>query len=228
MSIKDFLFPKLCLGCSALGSYICLNCQKKLISIKKDICIYCGHGSYMGLTHPGCKKRNGIDGYVSFYVYNSFMQKIIKHIKYRLVTDVFMEFKQIIQPNIQKKIIFYKQLLKKGLLQPVPLHSIKLKSRGFNQALLIGEFFNTMLELPIVDYFERIKKTVSQAELNEKKERYQNIRGAFKQKSNICIKGRTVIILDDVTTTGFTLLELAKAIKKSGAKKVFGITLAKG
>lgn len=228
MSLKDFLFPKLCLGCNALGSYICINCQQELDLVGKDICIYCERNSYMGFTHPGCKKKNGIDGLTTFYLYNSFMQKMIKHIKYRLVTDVFNEFCQIIQPEVQKKLLFYKQLSINGLLQPVPLYRTKLKSRGFNQALLIGKFFNTILELPIIDYFQRVKNTVPQAGLKEKKDRYQNMRGAFKKKSKTNIKGKMVIIVDDVATTGFTVHEFTKTIKRSGADKVFVITLAKG
>ncbi len=228
MFLKDFLFPKLCLGCNALGSYICINCQQKLEFVEKDSCVYCGRNSYMGFTHPGCKKKNGIDGMISFYHYNLLMQKIIKHIKYRLATDVFKEFCQIIEPKIQKKMLFYKQLSVNGLLQPIPLYSTKQKSRGFNQALLIGKFFNTTLKIPIIDYFERVKNTIPQAQLEQKKERYKNIRGAFKKKYKTNIKDRTIIVIDDVTTSGFTIQEFAKTIKREGVDKVFIITLAKG
>lgn len=182
----------------------------------------------MGLTHSGCKKKKGIDGCISFYEYNSLMQKIIKHIKYRLVTEVFNEFIQIIQPKVQKKLLFYKQISKDGLLQPVPLYSTKLKSRGFNQAVLIGKFFNSTLRFPIIDYFQRIKETLPQAELKQRKKRYINIKGAFKNKSEITIKGKTIVIVDDVITTGYTVLEFAKTIRQSGASKVFVITLARG
>lgn len=228
MSLKDFLFPKLCIGCNALGSYICINCQHKLKFVEKDSCIYCGRNTYMGLTHQGCKKKNGIDGMIIFYHYNFFMQKIIKQIKYRSSTDIFNEFCQIVQPEIQKKLLFYKQISKNGLLQPVPLHRAKLNSRGFNQAFLIGEFFNTILKFPMIDHFERVKNTTSQAELKQRKKRYQNIRGAFKQKIKTNIKGKTIVIVDDVVTTSFTLLELAKRIKQGEAYNVFAIALAKG
>lgn len=228
MTIKDLLFPKLCLGCNALGSYICSDCQKKMNVINKDICLYCGRSSYMGLTHPGCKKKNGIDGVMSFYHYNFFMQKVIKHIKYRLATDVFKEFSQIIQPETSKKLLFYKRLLKNGLLQPVPLHSTKLKLRGFNQALLIGCFFNSILQLPIVNYFKRTRDTVSQTEMKQKKDRYLNIRRAFELNGNINISSKEILVVDDVITTGYTILEFSKALKQHGALKVYAITLAKG
>lgn len=229
MFLKDFLFPKLCLGCQSLGSYICINCQQELKFLEKDNCIYCGKNSYMGLTHPGCKREYGIDGVIAFYVYNSMMQKIIKNIKYRLAIEVFNEFCQIIQPKIQNKLMFYKQLSVNGLLQPVPLYSTKLKSRGFNQALLIGKFFNTTLRIPIVDYFKRVKNTVPQAQLKQRKDRYKNIRGAFDKINNPKIKGKTIVIIDDVTTSSFTIKELGKKIKRAGgAGKVFAITLAKG
>ncbi len=228
MFLKNLLFPKLCLGCNAVGSYICLDCEQKLKVIERNTCIYCGHSSYVGLTHPVCKKENGIEGFVAFYLYNSLMKKIIKHIKYRLATDVFDEFRQIIQPIIQEKLLFYKQIFRNGLLQPVPLHSTKLKLRGFNQALLVGNFFNTILKIPVVDYFERRKKTFAQAEIHNKKDRYHNIKGAFQPKKKTELTGKTVIIVDDVVTSGLTVLELGKAIKRCGAAKIFVIALARG
>lgn len=228
MFLKDFFFPKLCLGCNALGSYICSNCQRKLELIDKDICVYCERGSYMGLTHPGCKKKNGVDGMITFYRYNLFMKKVIKHIKYKLAIDVFKEFCQIIQPEVNKKLIFYKQLSKNGLLQPIPLHSSKQKLRGFNQALLIGRFFNMSLQLPVTDYFKRTKETLPQAEIKQKKDRYLNIKGAFQPHKYAETRGKTIIITDDVITTGYTVLEFSKALKQNGALKVFAIALAKG
>lgn len=182
----------------------------------------------MGITHPGCKRKNGIDGMITFYHYSFFMQKVIKHIKYRLATEVFKEFCQIIQPEVNKKLIFYKQLLTNGLLHPVPLHSTKLKLRGFNQALLIGNFFNTILQLPIINCFKRTKDTISQAEMKEKKDRYLNMRGVFAPNGRIDVYGKEIVVVDDVITTGYTVLEFSKALKQNGATRVFAIALAKG
>ena len=228
MLLKDLFFPKLCLGCGALGSYICLICEQKLKMLKIDTCIYCKRKSYMGLTHPDCKRKNGVDGVIGFYLYNSFMKKIIKNIKYRLATDVFKELCSIIQPKLQKKLMFYKQICKNGLLQPTPLHSTKLKLRGFNQAALIAQFFNTVLQMPIIDYFERVKSTKSQAELKNIKSRYLNVRGAFKFKKNMELSRKPVIVVDDVITSGYTVMELSRTIKRQGVEKVFVVALAKG
>lgn len=226
--LKDLLFPKLCVGCSAIGSYICSVCQDELSPIEYDACIYCEKKSYMGLTHPGCKRKYGIDGAVAFYHYDDFMKKIIKHIKYRLATDVFKDFCSIVQPEMQKKLIFYKQICRNGLLQHVPLHSTKLKSRGFNQALLIAKFFNTILRFPIVDFLERAKATKPQAELKDRKARYVNIKGSFKPKKNAGFFGKSIIVVDDVVTSGNTVMELSRVIKQQGAEKVYVVVLAKG
>lgn len=182
----------------------------------------------MGLTHPGCKKRNGIDGAIAFYYYNGFMQKIIKQIKYRLATDILKEIFQIQQPETQKKLLFYKQLCRNGLIQGVPLFSARQKIRGFNQAVLIGEFISRVLKMSIIDNFERIRPTLPQAEIDQLKKRRLNIRGAFKPKKITAVKGKPVILVDDVITTGFTILELAREVKKAGAMSVYAIALAKG
>jgi len=228
MFFKDLLFPKLCLGCNTLGSYICLKCQEKLRLTYKDICIYCQKSSYMGLTHMICKKTLGIDVAIGFYPYSGILQKVIKHIKYRGATDVWREFCQIIQPKIYEKLLFYKQLVQNGLVQPVPLHSAKMKIRGFNQSLLISNFFNVILKFPVVDYFIRVKNTLPQASLYNKKKRYLNMKSAFMFTQEIPLKGETLVIIDDVITSGSTIFELCKAIKKCGAEKVFTLALARG
>lgn len=225
--IGDIFFPKVCLGCAGLGSYICDDCGKKLQPVKDDICLYCERKSYLGLTHPFCKKTYGIDGFLAFYQYNDFLKKIIKQIKYRLAQDVFYDFRLKIHSEVQEKILFYKHLYSGGVLQPVPLHKSKLNSRGFNQSFLIADFFNFFLNLEIVDWFERKKETLPQAEIKTKKDRYLNIKGAFYPKEKIKPKSK-MIIIDDVVTSGFTVKELAKTAKKAGVSKVYVIALARG
>ena len=97
MFLKDLLFPKFCLGCGFLGAYICTNCKKKLSYIKQDSCLYCGKPSLYGLTHPGCRREKGVDGFLSVFYYNNLLKSVIKSVKYRLATAVFEELCLVVE-----------------------------------------------------------------------------------------------------------------------------------
>lgn len=226
MSILDVIFPKFCLGCGFLGQYLCQNCQKKLKYLNKDTCLYCEKNSYFGLTHPKCLKKNRLDGSLSLFYYNEFFKKIVKNIKYRLALDVWEELKKIIPPDRTEKINLFKKLKKDFFIQPIPLHKERLKERGFNQAQLIADYFNHYLNLPTIDALVRKKSTVSQAQTKTKQLRYGNLMGAFVVKTPV--KNKNIILIDDVITSGATVKEATRALKKAGAQQVFCLTLAKG
>ena len=228
MFLKDLLFPKFCLGCGFLGAYICLNCQKKLNYIKSDFCLYCGKSSLYGFTHPGCRRDFGLDGFMSIFYYNNLLKKIIKSIKYRLAVEVWWELCLVIGPDKLEKIGFYKKNTnRKFFLQPVPLHPGRLAARGFNQAKIISQFFNQFLQIPMGDILLRKKDTFSQAQLKNNQDRYKNIRGAF-AISSPAVADKNFILIDDVVTTGSTLKEAARTLKRADAGRVYAITLAKG
>jgi len=78
MSLKDFLFPKICVGCSYLGAYICPKCQKKLVYVEKEVCFFCKKASSFGLTHYFCQKKFSPQGIMTIFYYNDLLKKIIK------------------------------------------------------------------------------------------------------------------------------------------------------
>lgn len=225
MFLLDLLFPKICVGCGFLGSYICLNCRKKLIYIAKDSCPYCQRPSLYGITHPSCRKRNGLDGSLSLFAYNNFFKKLLSQIKYRGAREILSELFQSIEPKNIDKLTFFTIILRFPVLNPVPLFSQKAKERGFNQAKLVADFFSLLLRLPVSQSLKRIKNTNSQAQIKHIPERSQNMKNAFQVIPPL---GKTYIVVDDVITSGATIMEAALTLKRGGASKVFGLTLAKG
>jgi len=181
------------------------------------------------LTHPGCQRINGIDGFLSLFYYNNFLKKLIKDIKYRLATEVWQELCLVVKPEECDKFKQVKNLLGSDLLlAPVPLHPNKLRARGFNQAKIISLFFNRFLHLPQTEPLLRKKDTRPQAQLKKNLERYLNLRNAFTVLSGSDFSGKKFVLVDDVATTGSTLKEAARALKGAGAKKVYAFVLAKG
>jgi len=113
------------------------------------------------------------------------------------------------------------------IIVPVPLHSKRLKERGFNQSFLLAHQINKKLSLPVIaDDLQRIKWTRPQVELDWR-ERASNVKGAFTLIDNEEIKGKEVLLIDDVYTTGSTVNECARVLKKAGAKKVYVATVAR-
>lgn len=231
MFLKDILFPKFCFGCGLPGMYICKNCEGSFEYIKTQRCFYCKKPSIYNLTHQNCLKKFNIDQVGSVFYYNDFLKKIIKNIKYRYVKEAFDELIKVIDPN---KILFlelYKNISEEILIQPIPLHENKLKKRGFNQSYLIALYLQKFLNFPIVDFLERKKETKNQAEIKSRKERFLNVKGAFQIKKGIdkkILKNKRIILVDDVITTGYTLLEASKTLKKYGVFKIYVFTLAQG
>ncbi len=127
---------------------------------------------------------------------------------------------------IQKE-AFHTVLTKDSVLIPIPLHISKERARGYNHAKLLAMGIAKKLELPLQDCLLRVKKTTSQFALT-KLDRQQNIKNAFVVKKAIDRKYSTIFLVDDVLTSGTTLSEAAKILKKQGVKKVYGITLAHG
>jgi ComF family protein len=113
------------------------------------------------------------------------------------------------------------------LTMPVPLHPKRLRERGFNQSLLLARHVAVQLDTDL-DFLSlrRIKYTSPQTGLG-KEERRKNVRNAFQLMHSEAVKGKTVLLVDDVATTGNTLNECARILKKSGSRDVFCLVLAR-
>lgn len=231
MDFLSLIFPKYCINCKKLGSYLCDDCFSYLSFDTQGICVVCNRASINSLTHPRCVTRYTIDGVFSSISYKGVAKKLIYQFKYKpylsdlnnLLIDLF--FEGIIQNEEFSHI--YQNLKTDPILVPIPLYSSKLKSRGYNQAEILAKGLGEKLNLQVLNCLKRIKKTQSQVGLSQK-ERKENISGAFSPASNILISQYpNIFLIDDVFTTGSTLNEAAKMLKKAGVRKVWGLTLAR-
>lgn len=113
------------------------------------------------------------------------------------------------------------------LLMPVPLHPSRLREREFNQSLLLADRLNRRLRLPLsYDNLIRVRPTQPQTELN-RAARLKNLRRSFVVQRPEEVTGRRILLVDDVLTTGTTVNECAKALRKAGASDVYVGTLAR-
>jgi ComF family protein len=118
--------------------------------------------------------------------------------------------------------------LRNAVVVSVPLAPRKKRQRGFNQAALLAAAFAERCKLPhIADAVAKARKTPSQVEMLTRAARRINLRGAFVVRLPDDIRGKTVLLIDDVITTGATMSEVAATLRRAGAIRVIGIALAK-
>lgn len=223
--ILDFLFPPRCVACGKFGTYLCESCFGKIEFAQRQFCPICGKPSIGGFAHPGCKRPFSLDGALTVANYQSIMHNLISLFKYKpFLTDLQTVFQHILNLTLTKN-----YFTEKFIVAAVPLHWTRKNWRGYNQAEILGkivaEFFNFEFNQEIL---RRIRFTKPQTQL-AREERWENVSGAFALygKTNEKIKGKSILLVDDVWTTGATLKECGKVLKRNGAAKVWAFTLCK-
>ncbi|OGG11724.1 hypothetical protein A2Z00_01295 [Candidatus Gottesmanbacteria bacterium RBG_13_45_10] len=232
MNLLDFVFPKRCVGCGKLGRYFCDRCSSiiRIIELNEAICPICEKPAVDGMTHPRCETRYSLDGLTSFFRYDGVIKKAIKTIKYRFVSDLANEFVALVP---EASIISLSKLLNstslRPLVIPIPLHPSRLRFRGFNQAAELGKIISLRLQIPMrTDILRRTRSTVPQVEMKHKEERVKNMGNVFAMNTPLRIATNvSVLLFDDVFTTGATMRAAAKELKRNGVKFVWGVTMAR-
>ncbi len=227
-SLLAFLFPPYCLLCdSLLGGaerIVCNHCWARLEIISDRFCQVCG--SPWGSRRMICDACLKGDYHFSFNrslgPFNPEYQTLIHHLKYERMTNL--------APRLGEKLLFLLRAEPRFVpaqgLVPVPLHPTKLRERGYNQSLLLAQAVSQGSGIPLIDdALIKVRRTKSQTKLSLE-ERVENVKGAFEVKSRERVKGKRLIIIDDVLTTGSTLNSCAEALREAGAQEVYGLTLA--
>lgn len=220
-----FLKEENCLLCGSHQGPICTACQSayflpdaarcfscgKLVAADKEQCRDCRDGK----GPKGLTKTTALGHYTG--AWKEFIQKV--------------KFKG--QPYLLASVTEYitawavKNLPPPDGVVPVPMHFSRLRERGFNQAEALASLLSRHLGIEYMPVLVRIRDTVPQAALN-RKERLQNLQGAFQVQTGIKLEGKSLWLVDDVTTTGATLGECAGELLGKGAVNVYAICLAAG
>lgn len=217
--LMSLLMPIECLGCKAESDWICPSCRRGLDIQNENLC-FCGKAGENGL----CTKHQqelGLDGLTTLFSYTEpAIKEVISQIKYRGHIDGV----SFLARYYQKKVL---ARLPRGewVVTAVPLSKERYQTRGFNQSELLAK----KLTAPLYDYRELLikrRETKPQAKLN-KKLREKNLLRSFAVKKGQELPSQ-VILVDDVITTGSTIKEATKVLRKAGVEKIWGFALAHG
>lgn len=230
--LLDILFPIECVGCGRSHTFLCDACLVAIpIRIDHDCPVCKKHNTPHGQVCIECLGQSALDGLLVASSYkNKVLSKTIHLYKYRFIQKLSVPLSQLLLQSVTQS-----EIPLPDILCPVPLHPWRIRWRGFNQSELLTQALSTQLipqlTLPITLGLIRARFTLPQMSISDIHERNQNILDAFMWKSSPTeasrLQGKYVWLIDDVATTAFTLNECARVLKKAGAKKVFGIVLAR-
>lgn len=226
MDIWGIFFPKRCVGCNYFGAYLCSNCFSLIDFTVSSVCTVCSKPSLDGRTHPLCKGRYDIDGVIAGVVYKGIIKKLLYQFKFKpYLFDLRATIADLFYESLIQNELFMQIKKDNAIFSPIPLHQRKLRMRDYNQAELLARDLAERFSLPVKTLLKRKKETAPQVG-KTRKERRINLQRAFEVSCEI--DGNTIFLVDDIVTSGATLNEAAKTLKKSGAEKVWGLAFAHG
>ncbi|MBI2609836.1 ComF family protein [Candidatus Giovannonibacteria bacterium] len=204
----SLLFPERCIGCLKEKVFLCELCIKKA---KKE----------SEIKNPG----PFLDKLYSFGFYdNRVLKRAIRRFKYHGTARLSHPFSQMLHHLFRT----YLTSETNAVLLPIPISKKRLRKRGYNQAELISKALSDRTGIEnMSDIILKVKDTPTQTALSSAK-RISNVINSFRISTSEKIAGRTVFLIDDISTTGATLNEAARVLKDAGAKKVIGLVIARG
>lgn len=235
--LLDFMLPPRCCVCEASTTgasipWVCGACWEAIPFIKSPVCHQCGepfaappegiasplHRCETCLAHPPVFAQARAVG-----LYHGILQQVIHAMKYRPVYGLTRPLAQLLQRQFEACWADASP----DVLVPVPLHRRRLRQREFDQALALARYLSQGMRLPYTaETLIRQRYTRSQVGLDVT-ERDQNVRGAFEVRHPQFVQGKTVLLIDDVYTTGATVKECARVLRQAGAEWVCVYTLAR-
>ncbi len=212
-NLLDYVWPQFCLGCEKEGSLLCQTCLDNIQLLQVDYQAWPENKNDFVFSH--C--------YVCLDYHQALTQNLIKNFKYQYLKILQEPLTQIFVKKIEQL-----NLSKDFVITNIPLHHKKRKKRGFDQTEVLAKNLSLKINAPYYPLLTRQKNTKPQAQL-ERTERLQNLQNAFtlKQIDQNPVKNKTIILIDDVATTGTTLNEAAKALLILAPKEIIALVLAK-
>jgi ComF family protein len=230
-TLLSLFYPPHCVACERDvpdGTHLCPECAGQARRIRAPHCRRCSQPFYGAITGPfTCSNCDGLDFH--------FESAICPYHAAGVVRDVVHRFKYQREFHLRRQLA---EWMAAGLdderlqnppfdaLAPVPLHPAKLREREFNQAAVLAKLISNRTGKPMLDCLKRTRYTGTQT-LLDRKQRMENLRGAFSSRQSANVTGRHMLLIDDIFTTGSTVDECSRILQSAGAASVRVLTVAR-
>ena len=217
----DFLMPIACVHCGIEGGFLCEPCVASAANLPNNVCYTCAEPTSENTVRCGdcATLPPPLDRLVAVYRYGGSVRSAVHALKYRHVTAI-----APVMADLMARHPFVRRA-ELDCVVPVPVHQDRLRERGYNQASLVASNLAEKLQQHyIAEGLSKIRSTVSQVELT-RQQRATSLREAF--SANYNFEDAHVLLIDDVCTTGNTLMNCAASLKRAGARRVSAMVFAK-
>jgi len=230
-SAVSLLYPPVCTICGRsirADEYLCDQCETKAVRIVAPFCQKCSEPFEGSITNTfacaNCAHRTiYFDAAVAAYRGRGIVRQIIHEFKYGRQIHLRHLVARWLNSALDDERLRQSHF---DVIVPVPLHPARQRERGFNQASLLAELLSAQTSIPVKPLLERTRYTTTQTAL-DRSERMENLHNAFRLRKNADVRGWRVLLVDDVLTTGSTLNECARILKRASAFSVHAATAAR-
>lgn len=228
-TLTDLIYPRRCPVCdravSPFGSLVCETCKEAFEYVREPYCMKCGKKLEEEETeycHDCMRQRHLFDRGRALCSYRSISDSV-----YRFKYKGRQEYAAYYAACMERSLGEWIRRCRPDALIPVPIHISKRRVRGYNQAEVLAKELGRRLGIPVEsNLIKRVRKTVPMKELSVH-DRQNNLKRAFKICRND-VKLSTIIIIDDIYTTGSTIDAMSYELRRAGIKRVYFVTLAIG
>ena len=231
-ALASLLYPPRCEYCAleiAQTEYLCADCRDSARRIKAPFCERCSEPFEGEITQTfqcsNCAHRHfHFSHAVACFRSRGVVRELIHRFKYDRQFHLRFPLADWLAETMNDPRIASQPF---DFFVPVPLHSARLRFREFNQAAALAALVSTKTGVPVLDCLRRVRNTTTQTHF-DRAERMENLRNAFQLHHSADVRGRHLVLVDDVFTTGSTVDECARVLVKAGAASVRAVTVARG
>ena len=232
-SLIRILYPANCVLCQIPlvldETYLCASCTQRIEPLKAPTCLKCArplppYGNHRSLCSPCRSERPYYDRGFALVPYQESVKTIFHQIKFQKKLWLLKIFSKWLREFCSAY-----ETRNYEMIVPIPLDATRERQRGFNQALVIAKMLersNSKTFPQVSKLLKKKKKTPPQSQLR-RQERLNNLEGAFSVKKRGLVRGKQILLVDDIFTTGSTINECAKILKADGAERVDFFTIAR-
>lgn len=218
--LLDLIFPPVCGGCGAEGTFLCNDCEADIPALDPMRCSVC---SKPGTSSPceWCRATDQpFDGITAPYQWEGVMRDLVHSLKYKGVRASAPRLSELMAAHLVHRSISV------DVIVPVPLHSRRERQRGYNHSALLAEGIGRRVGVPVAGrMLTRTRNTPPQVFMRTPDDRRKNVDDAF-----VCAEdpaGKRVLLVDDVVTTGATIAACSAPLRQAGTSSIWVLSLAR-